>query len=322
MNVGLFEQRNEARWREFEELVDMLERGKEHPLAPELPRRFREVCADLALAQSRLYGLRLIERLNELVIRGNKQLQRARTGTFSRMVRFVAADFPALVRQEWRLFWLCNALFWIPFFLLLFSIHHDVSWVQSLLGAEGMQGMEQMYGGESQQLSHLRGKYGSNFMMFCHYINNNIGIDFRIFAGGILMGVGTIFFLLFNGLHIGAAAGYVQYACNPWSFWTFVAGHSSFELLGMVVAGMAGLRMGMGLLKPGRLTRSRALKESAARALPLIYGAGVMTFLAAIIEGFWSAQDLPGELKIGVGLTFWVLFAVYFLFAGRGSHAA
>ena len=61
----------------------------------------------------------------------------------------------------------------------------------------------------------------------------------------------TIFFLVFNGIHIGAAAGYANYACNPESFWTFVAGHSSFELLGMVVAGVAGMRLGLGVLKPG-----------------------------------------------------------------------
>ena len=76
-------------------------------------------------------------------------------------------------------------------------------------------------------------------MMFCFYIWNNVAIDFRIFAGGIAAGAGTMFFLLFNGLHIGAAAGYVNVACDPESFWSFVAGHSSFELLGMVVAGVA-----------------------------------------------------------------------------------
>jgi uncharacterized membrane protein SpoIIM required for sporulation len=130
--------------------------------------------------------------------------------------------------------------------------------------------------------------------------------------------VGTIFFLVFNGVFIGAAAGYVQYACNPQSFWTFVVGHSSFELLGMIVVGMAGMRMGMGLLKPGRLPRVRALKESAARAMPLLYGGAVMTAFAAVIEGFWSAREMPDGVKYAVGGFFWLLHIVYFLLAGRG----
>ena len=51
----------------------------------------------------------------------------------------------------------------------------------------------------------------------------------------------------------------MNHACNPESFWSFVAGHSSFELLGMIVSGMAGMRLGLALLRPGRLPRVRAL---------------------------------------------------------------
>ena len=178
---------------------------------------------------------------------------------------------------------------------------HDIRWIQAVLGADGMVSMEQMYGGREAQLEHLRSEYGSNFMMFCFYIYNNVAIDFRIFAGGMVAGLGTLFFLLFNGLHLGAAAGYVNHACNPESFWSFVSGHSSFELLGMVVSGMAGMRLGLALLRPGRLPRVRALAEASKKALPLIYGAALMTTLAAVIEGFWSAQSIPSEAKYAFG---------------------
>ena len=104
------------------------------------------------------------------------------------------------MREEWRLFWLCNAVFWLPFFAMMLSANHDIRWIQAVLGADGMASMEQMYGGKEEQLSHLRSEYGSNFMMFCFYIYNNVAIDFRIFAGGMAAGVGTLFFLLFNGL--------------------------------------------------------------------------------------------------------------------------
>ena len=122
---------------------------------------------------------------------------------------------------------------------------------------------------------------------------------------------------------VGAAAGYVNHACNPESFWTFVAGHSSFELLGMVVSGMAGMKLGMAVLQPGRLPRGRALVEASKQALPLIYGAALLTTLAAVVEGFWSAQGLPSSLKYAVGVLGWVLHMGYFLCAGRRVwHAA
>jgi uncharacterized membrane protein SpoIIM required for sporulation len=230
--------------------------------------------------------------------------------------------FPQMVRKEWRLFWLCNAVFWLPFFALMISADHDIRWIQSVLGADGMASMEQMYGGKEEQLSHLRSEYGSNFMMFCFYIYNNVAIDFRIFAGGMVAGLGTLFFLLFNGLHLGAAAGYVNHACNPESFWSFVAGHSSFELLGMIVSGMAGMRLGLAILRPGRLPRVRALVEASKQAMPLIYGAALLTALAAVVEGFWSAQAIPSNLKYTVGIIGWVLHIAYFMLAGRRSGHA
>ena len=317
MTVGDFEHKNAERWAEYERLVESLEKGRPNEHADQLPRRFRELCVDLSLAEGRMYGGRLTERLNGLVIRGYEVIYRTRRAAWQNVIAFAAGGFPRAVRREWRLFWLCSVVFWLPFFAMMLSAKHDIGWVQSVLGADGMTNMDQMYGGKEQQMSHLREAYGSNFEMFCYYIQHNTSIDFQIFAGGMLAGIGTLFFLLFNGILIGASAGYVNEAGNPESFWTFVAGHSSFELLGMIVAGMAGMRMGLAILNPGRLPRVRALSAATKEALPLIYGAGVMTMMAASIEGFWSAQPIPSHVKYGVGIFFWLAHFVYFLFAGR-----
>ncbi len=323
MTSGDFEDRNRVRWAEYESLVSLIEKGKAGPEAEKLPRLFRELSLDLSLAESRMYSGRITERLNELVIRGYELIYQTRRGSWEKVLSFVAVTFPQTVRKEWRLFWLCNAVFWLPFFAMLLSANHDIRWIQAVLGADGMASMEQMYGGKEEQLSHLRSEYGSNFMMFCFYIYNNVAIDFRIFAGGMGAGLGTLFYLLFNGFQLGAAAGYVDHACNPESFWSFVAGHSSFELLGMVVSGMAGMRLGLAILRPGRLPRVRALVEASKQALPLIYGAAIMTSMAAVVEGFWSAQAIPSNLKYTVGIIGWALHIAYFSLAGRRSgHAS
>ncbi len=318
MTVGEFEHKNQDRWLDYERMVESLEKGRPNEHAHEFPRRFRELCVDLSLAEGRMYGARLTERLNALVIRGYEIIYRTRRAGWRNAAIFAVWDFPRAVRREWRLFWICSAVFWLPFFAMMLSAHHDIAWAQAVLGPEGMNSMDQMYGGgREQQIAHLREEYGSNFMMFCYYIQHNISIDFQIFAGGMLAGLGTLFFLLFNGIFLGAAAGYVNETGDPESFWTFVAGHSSFELLGMVVAGMAGMRMGLAILNPGRLPRVRALAEATKKALPLIYGAASMTFLAACVEGFWSAEPVDAGVKYGVGLAFWVGHILYFLFVGR-----
>ena len=323
MTSGDVEHRNQQRWEEYERLVKRLEKRGAVPDADQMPRRFRELCADLSLAESRMYGHRITERLNALVIRGYELIYRTRRGAWAHAVSFVTAEFPRTVRREWRLLWLCTLVFWLPLVAMLLAAPHEIRWVQAVLGADGMTAMEQMYGGKEQQIEHLRSAYGSNFMMFCFYIYHNVSIDFRIFAGGMAAGLGTLFYLAYNGLYLGAAAGYVNHACNPESFWSFVAGHSSFELLGMTVSGMAGMRLGLAVLRPGRLPRVRALAEASRQAMPLIYGAALLTATAAAIEGFWSAQRLAAEAKYAFGIGGWILCAVYFLLGGKeGDDAA
>ena len=87
-------------------------------------------------------------------------------------------------------------------------------------------------------------------MMFGHYILNNISIALRTFASGLLAGLGTLLVLLFNGVIIGSVAGHLQHIGHGDPFWRFVAGHGAFELTAIVIAGGAGLQLGMKLLAP------------------------------------------------------------------------
>jgi len=283
---------------------------------------FREICTDLALARHRMYGMPMNESLNVLVIRGHKIIHRRAGGTWEKLLRFVAVDFPVSVRKEWRLLIVATLSFILPGLGVVIAGFYwpDFSWVEAVLGPDMMNSLDAMYGSSDDQIANLREEYGSNFMMFCHYIWNNIGIDFRIYAGGIVACLGSLFFLVYNGIYFGAVIAYIHVACSKEAFYTFVAGHSSFELIAMVIAGMAGLRIGLGLLNPGRKTLRRSLMDAGKRSLPLIFGAALMTFVAAAIEGFWSARALPPMVKYTTGISLWVLVILYLAMAGRRSQ--
>ena len=315
-----FEDKNAPRWAAYERMLKMLGENTAGLDVSLLPKMFREVCTDLALARHRMYGMPMNERLNALVIDGHKVIHRRAGGTWEKILRFIAFDFPVAVRCEWRLLLVATLSFILPGIGMAMAGFYwaDFSWIQAVLGADMMQQLDTMYGSSDDQIANLRGEYGSNFMMFCHYILNNIGIDFRIYAGGILACLGSLFFLIYNGVFFGAVIAYIHKACDTQAFYTFVAGHSSFELIAMVIAGMAGLRIGLGLLHPGRKTRRRSLMDAGKKSLPLIFGAAGMTLIAAAIEGFWSAQPLPPMVKYVVGITMWLLVVAYLAFAGRG----
>jgi uncharacterized membrane protein SpoIIM required for sporulation len=321
MNQQEFEHKKQAAWTDFELQIRELEEGRNTPSdLKNIPSRFRQICGDLALAESRMYNLRMLDYLNQLVIRGLNVMQSGASKGLGGISHFLLVKFPIALRREWKLFWLCSAFFFIPFFLMMFAANSSQPWIESILGSSGMQQMDEMYG-PGKSVEDLRNRFGSDFMMFAYYIMNNIGIDFRAFSGGILGGFGTLVILLFNGFYLGAAAGYVNMAGDPVVFWSFVSGHSSWELLGIVISGMSGMRLGLAIINPGSYRRPDALREAAKSSVSLILGAAAMTFVAALIEGFWSASPQPPILKYSVGIFFWIVVAFYLIFAGRKHEA-
>jgi uncharacterized membrane protein SpoIIM required for sporulation len=320
MKPSTFQQRGERRWRELEQVLDRLDSsGKEVADASRLPGLFRQICGDLSLAQYRMYGLALCERINQLVIRGYRHLHRDRSNLLIALWAGIARDFPILIRQEWRLFWMINLFFWLPFWAVYASSYYDMRWTASLLGPDQIAKLELGFG-KGEGFASVRDNFGSNFQMFAFYIANNIGIDFRTFAGGILGGIGTLFFVVINALMIGASAGYIQQEGDMGKFLDWVSGHSAPEFLGMVFSAMAGMRLGLALIRPGRQTRGQALATAGRRAVNLLYGAALVTFLAAVIEGFWSPLQLPIRMKYTFGLTLMGLLVVWLLLAGRGRE--
>lgn len=317
MNPVQFEKENGERWQRLEDLLKDVEKGKKDVGEEALPQLFRQTCHDLSVAQHRMYGPRMVQRLNTLAIDGYRTLERRVSGGWERLAFIVFKEFPQAVRRESGLFWLCMALFWIPCLFLAIWSPHDPEWAMTLLGHEGMMQMDQMYGKDTSPTDYMREEFGSNFAMFAHYIFNNVGIGLRAFAAGLLGGVGSIFIIVFNGAHIGAAVGYVHYACNPATFYSFVAGHSAPELMGIIISGMAGMRLGLSLVKPGPYDRRTALVLGGRKALLLVTGASLMIAFAAVIEGFWSANPFPPILRYTFGIFMWLLTLGYLLFSGR-----
>lgn len=314
MNQDSFIAKHQADW-DF--LYSWLE-GKGAAGGEDIPRRYRQLCQHLALAQSRRYSPSLIERLETLTLAVHRRFYR-RPGHLLRSIgRYVAWEFPRNVRREWRLLALSLGLFYGPLIGLLVAVQWSPELVYSVLPVEQVHTMEQMYDPARKVLGRERGS-DSDFEMFGFYIANNTGIGFRTFAAGLLFGLGSAFFLVYNGVVLGAVAGYLTDLGFIQSFWGFVVGHSAFELTAVVLSGTAGLRLGFALLAPGRRSRRLALIEAGRDGMGLLYGAAGLFILAAFVEAFWSSTTWPPVgLKYAVGALLWALTVAYFLLLGRG----
>jgi uncharacterized membrane protein SpoIIM required for sporulation len=331
MKKATFEEKNQPRWTELETLLQRLEKRQAGTEASRVPGLFRQACHDLSLAQHRMYGRRLCERLNSLVVRGYQQLHRSRGLSWESMVRFAAVTFPQAIRSEWKLFILATTLFWLPFGAMIAASYFAPHWVFSLLTPTEMTMLDAMHGGKAEPLAHFSkeyGDFGAHFAMFGFYVQHNIGIGLKMFGMGILFTIGSIYELVWEGLKLGAMFGYIHYTGHADKIWRFAIGHSSFELTGLIICGTAGMRLGLGVLFPGRLPRSQSIAAAGRRALPILLGGAGMVFLAAIVEGFWSSQSWQSdEVRYTFGLGMWLFWLLYFLFAGRaygkeGTHGS
>lgn len=148
------------------------------------------------------------------------------------------------------------------------------------------------------------------------YVQHNVGIALQCFARGLLLGLGTMYTLLSNGLGIGCIAGYVLSRGHSERFLSFVVSHGSFELTAIAISGGAGLMLGDALLHPGQRTRLDALRYRGLEAVQIAAGAAVMLMVAALIEAFWSPSPIPAIIKYCVGGCLWLLVAMYLGLSG------
>lgn len=284
-----------------------------------LPQRYRRACQQLALAQQRGYSLLLIEQLQQRVQRVHRLLYRPAPTRWYKGIDFLLNGFPRLVRQLWPFMLASLLCFVIPLLGSLLLIWLEPHQAYGLLDRSELAGYEEMYSPDAHQAG-MRTSL-DDLGMFAHYIYNNISIGFRTFASGMFAGIGSLIVLITNGIMIGGVAGHLQASGLGPQFWPFVAGHGAFELTAIVIAGGAGLQLGISLLAPGSLRRRDALVYAGQRGGLLCIGILFMLTVAALLEAFWSSSAvIPDAVKYGVAALLWLVVAVWLLRGGR-QHA-
>jgi uncharacterized membrane protein SpoIIM required for sporulation len=313
MNVQRWITGRAAKWQELEALLQRVEKqGIKSLSAAEignLASLYRSVAADLARAQTNQISASVIQELQALTSRAYTQVYRgSHRQELANLIKFYAWELPQVIRDTWVYTAISTAIgilggliaWWYawqdPNFLVLIAPEsliekvrdrHEL-WMGSILGSEPLA--------------------ASGIMI------NNLTVAFRVVAGGISAGIFTVIALFVNGLMIGGIATLVGQHSLAFPFWAFVFPHGSLEIPAIFLAGGAGLLIAKGLVWPGQYRRRDALKIYGAQAAQLVMGIVPMLFMAGIIEGFFSPQEvIPGILKYLVGSVIFTFFILYCL---------
>lgn len=315
MNPAQFETTYGPQWDELETLLGAPARrrksGSKAPDAERVAVLYRAVCEHLALAQARAYPVHVAERLEDLAQRAHRLVYRQHDLGWRRLLRFILEEVPAALRAQRRYVRIAALLFYGPGLLIGLATWFDPGQILILTDANTASEYEQMYDGSRESIGHPR-EADTDWRMFGFYIRHNVGIGFQCFAAGLLAGVGSVYFLVFNALQIGGIAGFLTARGHGPVFWSFVASHSPFELSAIVLSGGAGLMLGHSLLSPGRWRRGQSLARAGQASVPVVVAAMVLFIVAAALEAFWSSSaSVPAAAKYATSAVGWVLVFAY-----------
>jgi uncharacterized membrane protein SpoIIM required for sporulation len=313
-----FIDKHKSAWQRLEELLTLLDRSSLRRLhreeVRELGRIYRRTASDLAIARAESRDPRLVNYLNSLVIRAHGRIYRADAQGGSKIRRFFTQEFPRTFRETWRFTALAFGVF------TLFSA---IGFVGSLYDPEFSELV-----GVSPAFRELYIETKTHWWEDLNQANqvgassiftHNIQVTIYTFAFGALFGLGTLFYLAFNGLNIASVVALTFRAGFGKDLLTFMAAHGVIELSCIFIAGGAGLLIGSALLVPGDLSRGDALRSRGKQAILLMMGIAPLLVVAGIIEGFISPAEIDPRIKYGIAAMTGLALYSYLLLVGRAK---
>jgi uncharacterized membrane protein SpoIIM required for sporulation len=302
-----------ARWDRLAALVDRASARGVRALAPaeidELALTYRAATTDLAIARTRGEDPVIQQHLNRLTARAHAvvYVATARSG-WSRVLRFIASDFPREVRRSWAPIVFCTLITVVSAAVAYGAVSADPDNVHALLPGMELPPV-------------TRALHDSNFgfdrayspAMASYIITNNVKVAAIAFAGGMTAGLLTGWIILTNGLMVGGLAALYVKAGFGADFWATIAPHGVIELSAIQIAGGAGFVLAGGYLRPGRARRRDALLVAGRRAGTLVIGVALLLCVAGTIEGFVSPQRLSIPARDAIGAVTAVALLIYLI---------
>jgi uncharacterized membrane protein SpoIIM required for sporulation len=303
-------------WQRLEDLLKLLDTASLKRLRREEVRElggiYRRTASDLAIARAESRDPRLVNYLNSLVIRAHGRIYRAESHGWKRILLFFTQELPQTFRRTWRYTLLSFSVFAIFAVFGFVGTRNDPEFSE-LVGVDPtFREMNIETKTRWWETLNNQNQVGASAI-----ITNNIQVTIYTFAFGALCGLGTLFYLAFNGANIASVLALTYRAGFGNDLMTFMVGHGVIELSCIFISGGAGLLIGSAMIMPGNMTRADALKTRGMEAVRLMMGVAVLLCVAGIIEGFISPAPINPRIKYTIaGLTGVTLYS-YLLLVGR-----
>ena len=318
MKETKFIEQNASKWAKFETILD-----KKNGDSDEISRLFMEITDDLSYARTFYPNRSVRVYLNGVAQKVFNSIYKNRAAKRGNLLNFWGQEMPQTIYEARRELGLSFGIFLVSILIGVVSSIFSPEFPVLILGQDYVE-MTYRNIEAGQPMSVYQ--QANETDMFLHIAYNNVRVAFQTFFMGIMMGIGTLYILLFNGIMIGAFQTlFIQegvYLDSIFTIWV----HGTLEVSTIILAGAAGLALGRGLLFPKTLTRLQSLQLGARRGLKIMLTVLPLVILAAFIEGFLTRYTeapyvLRGLIILG-SLSFVLWYFVWLPFRlGQRSEA-
>jgi uncharacterized membrane protein SpoIIM required for sporulation len=255
---------------------------------------YRQVAADLSVLRNDRTARSYAQHVNQLLARARHIIYSGRKTNLLTLFLFLRDEYPAIFQRQigYVAASLLVSLSWGLLGAALTSARPE--FMRHFVGPQMIATMER-----HEMWTHSI--VGIAPMATSQIMTNNLSVSFVTFAGGIVFGLGTFFYLYVNGMMLGVIGA----ACHQYSMslalWSFVAPHGALELPAILIAGGVGFRLGHAMLFPGTLRWKDSVARGGIEATQLVSGIIPLLVIAGCLEGFFSPSQAPVWLKFTIG---------------------
>lgn len=300
MDYAAWIARRSRAWDELDARVAAAQTGRSrlsHDDLEQLALLYRRALHDHAVLTARFPGTGAAARVHRLVVRATTLL-RGRPAERRRGLRhFLWVAFPRAFRAHLAELGVAAALFLLVAVAGLSAVVASPEIGSRVLGAEALDGLRDGRLWTERLLTTVPTSVSSSAIA-----TNNLSVALTAWVGGAAAGLGSLWIVVVNGIHLGAIIGVCWHYGMAGALFDFVAAHGPLELTLIMVCAAAGLGVARALVVPGDWDRRDTVPEAARRSLVLVIGCLPWFVLLAGVETLVSPQpQLSTAWKVVVG---------------------
>jgi len=312
MREAAFVKQNKDKWLTFESVLT-----NNKLISPdELSSLYIEITDHLSYANTFYPNSNTEAYLNGLASTAHQKIYKTKKESKNRLITFFTHEFPLLFVKHHRELLVAFLVFSLFVVIGAFSAANEGDFVRSFLG-DGYVNMtmENIEKGDPMGVYKEQGE----FNMFLGITLNNIKVALYAFGYGILLGIGSLFIMMQNGVMLGSFQYLFYEQGLLWESARTIWIHGTIEIAVIIIAGSSGLVLGNGMLFPGTYTRLESFIRGVKNGLKILVSTIPFFIIAGFLEGFVTRHtEMPDWLAIliissslGLIIFYYVIYPIH-----------